>query len=61
MESIRNRFPSASTPGVIRLKIHPPAEEIIREQIHRTLHVLGDTSLVGCLVVFHGGVVRIRS
>jgi predicted nuclease of predicted toxin-antitoxin system len=29
------RFPPAGTPGVIRLKIHPPAEEAIREQIHK--------------------------
>ena len=28
------RFPPASTPGVIRLKIHPQTEEAIREQIH---------------------------
>jgi len=27
------RFPTAGTPGVIRLKIHPPTEEAIREQI----------------------------
>ena len=55
------RFPPASTPGVIRLKIHPPTEEAIREQIHRTLEVLKDTPLVGCLAVSHGSVIRIRS
>jgi len=27
------RFPPAGTPGVIRLKVHPPTEETIREQI----------------------------
>ena len=55
------RFPPASTPGVIRLKIHPPTEEAIREQIHRTLEVLKDTPLVGCLAVSHGSVIRIRN
>jgi predicted nuclease of predicted toxin-antitoxin system len=55
------RFPPAGTPGVIRLKVHPPTEEEIREQILRTLQVLTDTSLVDCLAVSHGNVIRIRS
>jgi predicted nuclease of predicted toxin-antitoxin system len=55
------RFPPQGTPGVIRLKIHPPTEEAIREQILRTLKVLKDTSLEGCLAVSHGEVIRIRS
>jgi predicted nuclease of predicted toxin-antitoxin system len=42
------RFPPAATPGVIRLKIHPPTEEVIREQIQKVLRVLKDTSLEGC-------------
>ena len=29
------RFPPAGTPGVIRLKIHPPTEEAIREKIYK--------------------------
>lgn len=55
------RFPPAGTPGVIRLKIHPPTEEAIRELLQRTLHVLKDTSLAGCLAVSHREVIRIRS
>jgi predicted nuclease of predicted toxin-antitoxin system len=55
------RLPPAGTPGVIRLKIHPPTEDAIRELIHRTLRVLKDTSLAGCLAVSHGEVIRIRS
>jgi hypothetical protein len=55
------RFPPAGNPSVTRLKIHPPIEDAIREQIQKTLHALRDTSLVGCLAVSHGGVVRIRS
>jgi predicted nuclease of predicted toxin-antitoxin system len=55
------RFPPAHTPGVIRLKIHPPTEEAIREQLQKTLRVLKDRSLVDCLAVSHGDVIRIRS
>ena len=55
------RFPPADMPGVIRLKIHPPTEKAIRELIERTLHALKETSLVGCLAVSHGDVIRIRS
>jgi predicted nuclease of predicted toxin-antitoxin system len=32
------RFPPFGTPGVIRLKVHPPAEEAIRKQIIKVLH-----------------------
>ena len=55
------RFPTAGTPGVIRLKIHPPTEEGIREQIQKTLELLKDTPLAGCLAVSHGDMIRIRS
>jgi predicted nuclease of predicted toxin-antitoxin system len=55
------RVPPAGTPGVIRLKIHPPTEAAIREQIRKTLEVLKRTPLVGCLAVSHGDVIRIRS
>ena len=51
----------ADFPGVIRLKIHPATELAIREQIQRTLQALGDTSLVGRLVVSRGNVIRIRA
>ena len=55
------RYPPTGTPGVIRLKIHPPTEEAIRLQILRTLEVLKDTELTNCLAVSHGEVIRIRS
>lgn len=55
------RFPTAGTPGVIRLKIQSPTEKAISERIQKVLAVIGDTSLVGCLAVSHGDVVRIRS
>lgn len=55
------RFPPAGTPGVIRLKVHPPSEAAIREQIRKALAVLKDIDLAGCLAVLHGDVIRIRS
>ncbi len=55
------RFPTAGTPGVIRLKIHPPREEAVREQIQKALALLKDTPLTGCLAVSQGNLIRIRS
>ncbi len=55
------RFPTAATPGVIRLKIHPPTEQAIREQIQKALELLKDTPLAGCLAVSHRDMIRIRS
>ncbi|MBI2685782.1 MAG: DUF5615 family PIN-like protein [Acidobacteria bacterium] len=55
------RFPPAGTPGVIRLKVHPPKEQAVREQIQRALALLKDTPLAGCLAVSRGDMVRIRS
>ncbi len=54
------RFPPADTPGVIRLKVHPPSEAAIRDQIQQTLALLSDRPIAGCLVVAHGGIIRIR-
>lgn len=54
------RFPPAGTPGVIRLKVHPPSETAIREQIEKALSVLNDQSLEGCLAVAQGDMIRIR-
>ena len=54
------RFPPARTPGVIRLKIHPPTEAAIRTQILRTLQILEGKSLDGCLAVCYGEIIRIR-
>ena len=43
------RFPTAGTPGVIRLKIHPPTEQAVREQIRKALTLLNNTSLADAL------------
>lgn len=54
------RFPPADTPGVVRLKVHPPTEEAIRELIFSVVGTLADVPLAGCLAVVDGRTVRIR-
>ena len=55
------RFPPAGTPGVIRLKVHPPVEVAIRLQLQKTLILLKDMPMAGRLAVSHGDMIRIRS
>jgi len=55
------RFPTAGTPGVLRLKIHPPTEEKIRQQLKTALELLKGKSLEGCMAASHREIVRIRS
>jgi predicted nuclease of predicted toxin-antitoxin system len=54
------RFPPEHTPGVVRLKVHPPTEQRIREAIRRALSLLENTDLAGCLAVVDENKVRIR-
>lgn len=54
------RFPVAGTPGVIRLRIHPPAEESIKAQIARALNALLNHPMHGCIAVSQGETVRVR-
>ena len=55
------RFPTGETPGVIRLKLHPPTEEAIRGELRSCLAVLRSVDLRGKLAVVHKGMIRIRS
>lgn len=54
------RFPPESTPGVIRLKVHPPTEERILRAIQRALSLLQNTDLTGCLAVVDEDKIRVR-
>jgi predicted nuclease of predicted toxin-antitoxin system len=54
------RFPPHETPGVMRLKIHPPTEDRIRQIIHRALLLLKDVDLRGRLAVVDADKIRIR-
>ena len=54
------RFPTVGTPGVIRLKLHPPTHEGIVLELRRCLQVLKGVDLRGKLAVVHKGMIRIR-
>jgi predicted nuclease of predicted toxin-antitoxin system len=54
------RFPPEHTPGVVRLKVHPPTEERIRRAIQRTLLFLQNIDLSGRLAVVDEDKIRIR-
>lgn len=54
------RFPPGRTLGVVRLKVHPPTERRISEAIRRSLELLQDTDIAGCLVVVDDHKIRIR-
>ena len=54
------RFPPDQTLGVIRLKVHPPTEERIREAIRRALLYLQNIDIAGRLAVVDEDKIRIR-
>jgi predicted nuclease of predicted toxin-antitoxin system len=54
------RFPPEGTPGVVRLRIHPPTEERIRRSILRALELLQNMDLAGCLAIVDGKKIRVR-
>jgi predicted nuclease of predicted toxin-antitoxin system len=54
------RFPPESTPGVVRLRVHPPSEAAIREALQRVLLLLRNTDLRGRLAVVDERKIRIR-
>jgi predicted nuclease of predicted toxin-antitoxin system len=54
------RFPPAGTPGVMRLKVHPPTEQKIREAIRRGLFLLENLDLKGKLAVVDDTKIRVR-
>lgn len=54
------RFPPERTSGVVRLKVHPPTEEKIRQAIQRALALLQRADLTGCLAVVDEQKIRLR-
>jgi len=54
------RFPPEDTPGVMRLKVHPPTEDGIRQTIRRALLLLENVDLRGRLAVVDQNKIRIR-
>jgi len=54
------RFPTEGTPGVIRLRLHPPTEAAIDAALRWTLSRLDGIDIKGKLVVVDGNKLRIR-
>lgn len=54
------RFPPEQTLGVVRLKLHPPTEERIRQAIRRAVLLLQNIDLAGRLAVVDEDKIRIR-
>lgn len=56
-----HRFSPANTPGIVRLKIHPPTEAAIEALLLSTLSLLQKQDLRGKLVVADEKKIRVRS
>ena len=54
------RFPPDATAGIVRLRVHPPAEQKIRACIDRALLLLSNVDLTGRLAVVDEDKIRIR-
>ncbi len=54
------RYPPSVTPGVIRLRLHPPTEEAIGALLQRAMPRLSTTDLRGKLAVVDRNKIRIR-
>ena len=54
------RFPPQHTPGIVRLRIHPPTEAAIRLVLRRALFLLNNMDLRGRLAVVDEHKIRIR-
>jgi predicted nuclease of predicted toxin-antitoxin system len=54
------RYPPAATPGVIRIRVHPPTEEAIVAALRYAMPRLAGMSLAGKLVVVDERKIRIR-
>jgi predicted nuclease of predicted toxin-antitoxin system len=54
------RFPAEHTPGLVRLRLHPPTEEAIRDTLRKTLLLLKNIELRGRLAIVEPSKIRIR-
>jgi predicted nuclease of predicted toxin-antitoxin system len=54
------RFPPQGTPGVMRMRLHPPTEEAIENALQFAIARLTDISLDGKLVIVDEKKIRIR-
>ena len=54
------RYPPAATPGIVRLRLHPPTEVAIDAALRFMISLLAQTSLAGKLAVVDERRIRIR-
>lgn len=54
------RYPPAGTPGIVRLRIHPPTEIAIDAALRFMISLLSQTNLAGKLAVIDERRIRIR-
>jgi predicted nuclease of predicted toxin-antitoxin system len=54
------RYPPAGTPGVVRLRVHPPTEQAIDTALRFAVSYLDQVSVAGKLVVVDERKIRIR-
>ncbi len=54
------RFPSENSPGLVRLRLHPPTEPAIRDTLRKALLLLKNVELRGRLAVVEPNKIRIR-
>jgi len=54
------RFPSENTPGLVRLRLHPPTEQAIRDSLRKALLLLKNVELRGRLAIVEPSKIRIR-
>ena len=54
------RFPAEHTPGLVRLRLHPPTEHAIRDTLGKALFLLKNIDLRGRLAIVEPSKIRIR-
>jgi predicted nuclease of predicted toxin-antitoxin system len=54
------RFPAEHTPGLVRLRLHPPTEQAIRDTLRKALLLLRNIELRGRLAIVEPNKIRIR-
>ena len=54
------RYPSAGTPGIVRLRLHPATEEAIDAMLRNAIPRLAEVSVSGKLVVVDKSKIRVR-
>jgi predicted nuclease of predicted toxin-antitoxin system len=55
------RFPPEGTPGVVRLRLHPPTETAIASALQRLLELLTNFEVAGKLIIVDSKRIRIRT